>query len=366
MSVYSCHFELYIFKGVNCEVNVDDCTHVVCQNGGTCLDGINSYHCACASSWTGVYCQCRLEWYDEGSSRYLFVTNFNSVLDAETHCNMYDSHLVSIKNPAVLAELKSAYIRAALGGGEGDINGYLTSARDDHVDLDGVFLWDDGSPVQYTRWVNGEPNNVDYDEHCTVAIASMNFNLMDVSCTQCFMTICQMDVVLEDNCPAMPGQHGGSCIDGTNMFTCVCASGWRGDYCQCPGGWIDEGNSCYMLVHKDLNYENAKSNCAGYNVGAHLVSIKNLPIQAEIKRAFIRAGSKSGQYLTSATDSATEGSYVWEDTYPALFLMWKDGEPNNVDEEDCLVTLAHDDFSFIGVDCEMDYGSICQIDVLNY
>lgn len=352
---------------MNCEINVDDCISAVCQNGGSCLDDINSYHCACASSWTGAYCQCHLEWYDEGSSCYLFVTTINSFMDAETHCNMHESHLVSLKNPVVLAELNSAYIRSALGGGGGiyDTSGFLTSARD--VNLDGLFLWEDGDPVQYTRWANGEPNNVDFEEYCTVAVAAENFNLVDVSCTQGFFTICQMDVVFEDNCPTMPDicQHGGYCIDGANGFTCACASGWIGYYCQCPEGWIDEGNSCYLFVDSDLIYENAKSNCAGYNVGAHLVSIKNVPIQAELERAFTRGGHKSGTYLTSATDSATEGSFVWEGTYPVIFEKWSSGEPNNSGEEDCMVTLSHENFNFADVNCELGFWSICQIDALN-
>ena len=35
------------FTGENCEVNIDDCVNNVCQNGGTCVDGVNTYTCTC-------------------------------------------------------------------------------------------------------------------------------------------------------------------------------------------------------------------------------------------------------------------------------------------------------------------------------
>ena len=60
------------FTGTNCEINIDDCEGnvcqvmimmimimmimMMCQNGGTCVDGINTYTCQCPVNWTGRYC----------------------------------------------------------------------------------------------------------------------------------------------------------------------------------------------------------------------------------------------------------------------------------------------------------------------
>ena len=41
------------FTGTNCEVNIDDCPGHICQNGATCLDGINTYTCQCPPTYTG-------------------------------------------------------------------------------------------------------------------------------------------------------------------------------------------------------------------------------------------------------------------------------------------------------------------------
>ena len=45
------------FSGRYCEQNQDDCQRITCLNGGTCLDGINSFQCLCLSSYTGFYCE---------------------------------------------------------------------------------------------------------------------------------------------------------------------------------------------------------------------------------------------------------------------------------------------------------------------
>lgn len=44
------------YQGRNCEENVDDCASHLCQNGGTCIDGVNNYRCRCPPNFTGDYC----------------------------------------------------------------------------------------------------------------------------------------------------------------------------------------------------------------------------------------------------------------------------------------------------------------------
>ena len=41
------------FVGQNCSTNVDDCANHMCQNGGTCRDGVNKYTCQCPPEFTG-------------------------------------------------------------------------------------------------------------------------------------------------------------------------------------------------------------------------------------------------------------------------------------------------------------------------
>lgn len=41
----------------NFGVAIDDCVGIVCLNGATCLDGVNSFNCDCAAGYGGQYCE---------------------------------------------------------------------------------------------------------------------------------------------------------------------------------------------------------------------------------------------------------------------------------------------------------------------
>jgi hypothetical protein len=45
------------FRGISCEINIDDCEQMPCTNGGSCTDGDNSYVCSCAAGYAGTNCQ---------------------------------------------------------------------------------------------------------------------------------------------------------------------------------------------------------------------------------------------------------------------------------------------------------------------
>lgn len=37
--------------------DINDCESNPCKNGGTCIDGVNSYKCICSGGWEGAYCE---------------------------------------------------------------------------------------------------------------------------------------------------------------------------------------------------------------------------------------------------------------------------------------------------------------------
>lgn len=47
------------FHGISCELRYDDCESkfAQCNNGGTCVDGINSFTCACPPNYGGFTCE---------------------------------------------------------------------------------------------------------------------------------------------------------------------------------------------------------------------------------------------------------------------------------------------------------------------
>ena len=44
------------FTGLVCDVDIDECRSGACVNGGSCVDGIDSYSCTCPSGYTGNNC----------------------------------------------------------------------------------------------------------------------------------------------------------------------------------------------------------------------------------------------------------------------------------------------------------------------
>ena len=36
--------------------DIDDCVNHTCDNGGLCVDGVNTYTCNCSAGYTGVRC----------------------------------------------------------------------------------------------------------------------------------------------------------------------------------------------------------------------------------------------------------------------------------------------------------------------
>ena len=49
----------------------------------------------------------------------------------------------------------------------------------------------DGSPVTYTNWKNGNPNNADGDENCVKYGKDLDYTWNDVTCSQKNRIICQ-------------------------------------------------------------------------------------------------------------------------------------------------------------------------------
>ena len=37
--------------------DIDDCKSSPCKNGGTCIDGVNSYSCKCPKKYAGKNCE---------------------------------------------------------------------------------------------------------------------------------------------------------------------------------------------------------------------------------------------------------------------------------------------------------------------
>lgn len=48
---------MHIFGGDSCEEDLKECEEHNCENGGTCVDGVNNYISECTDDFAGTLCQ---------------------------------------------------------------------------------------------------------------------------------------------------------------------------------------------------------------------------------------------------------------------------------------------------------------------
>ena len=111
---------------------------------------------------------------------------------------------------------------------------------------------------------------------------------------------------------------------------------------DCPPGWDEFGDSCYKFMMNffysvRLNWNNARAVCQGLE--GDLVSIDN-----EMEMEFVNNISsmfKNTDMCIGLNDRLKEGQFVWSDGTPfnnsRSYSNWRDGQPDNSGNEDCVV-----------------------------
>uniref|UniRef100_A0A8C6A541 C-type lectin domain-containing protein n=1 Tax=Marmota marmota marmota TaxID=9994 RepID=A0A8C6A541_MARMA len=105
----------------------------------------------------------------------------------------------------------------------------------------------------------------------------------------------------------------------------------------CPWGWEAFQGNCYLFSRTLGSWENSVSSCQ--DMGAHLVIINNAAEQRFLRYWDIR---KSQRTWIGLSDHNNEGSWYWVDNTPLQLSYWKEGEPNNAGDEDCVELFVED------------------------
>ncbi|XP_025066105.1 neurocan core protein [Alligator sinensis] len=177
------------FTGENCEIDIDDCLSSPCQNGGTCIDEINSFVCLCLPSYGGSLCEkdtegCDHNWHKFQGHCYRYFAHRRSWEDAERDCRRRAGHLTSIHSREEHGFINSF----------GHENTWI-GLNDRIVERD--FQWTDNTGLQYENWRENQPDNFFAGgEDCVVLVSHEIGKWNDVPCNYNLPYICKKGTVL--------------------------------------------------------------------------------------------------------------------------------------------------------------------------
>lgn len=118
----------------------------------------------------------------QGGGQYAYCVNYSGFSGAELNCQGKGGHLVSIHS---FDEFQTISTRAqSLGMGD-----YWIGFHDAQVE--GKFVWTDGSPDDFTFWNGGEPNDYGNGEDCA-HVYSSNGTWNDLDCNALLNFVCKL------------------------------------------------------------------------------------------------------------------------------------------------------------------------------
>uniref|UniRef100_A0A096MA02 C-type lectin domain-containing protein n=1 Tax=Poecilia formosa TaxID=48698 RepID=A0A096MA02_POEFO len=179
--------------------------------------------------------------------------------------------------------------------------------------------WIDNSPLTYTHWAPGEPNNANGEEQC-VQMNRHQGGWNDANCGRAGAGYV---------CKKFPGD-----VHTHPPPT----QPWEGN---CPAGWMRFKDKCFMFKGKKddikANWSHARSWCR--DQGGELAIIDN-----QYENDFVASYLKDLELPTwiGLSDLLVENQYAWSDgASPVLYTNWNEHEPNNAGGTEHCVAMTH-------------------------
>uniref|UniRef100_A0A671KRM1 Si:ch73-281k2.5 n=1 Tax=Sinocyclocheilus anshuiensis TaxID=1608454 RepID=A0A671KRM1_9TELE len=213
------------FNGTNCEVNIDDCPNHRCQNGATCMDGVNTYP---PLSFPGQFCtddvdECRLQ---------------PSTCQNGGTCSNTRNYGTPNGGPDCSENIDDCADAPCITG----------STCIDRVASFCPPEWTGMKTALYTMCVCVCVFASSYTNSITNNFWNLLFLMIQIN----HFKFCTDDV---DECRLQPNtcQNGGTCSNTRNGYNCVCVNGWSGPDCSeniddCAAEPCTPGSTCIDRV----------------------------------------------------------------------------------------------------------------------
>lgn len=168
-----------------------------------------------------------------------------------------------------------------------------------------------------------------------------------------------------DACEAPDGYValGGDCNDHSTVFHPF-AEDVIGDTFDhdCDGldcQSLTTGDAHFAVCLTFKNHEDSRSVCTG--AGLEVASVHSVEENETV--AWAMDGLGTGFVWMGATDSATEGTFVWADGSALDYENWASGQPDDDGGEDCLLIQANLDYAWNDAACSNTAvgGVACQL-----
>ncbi|XP_046368498.2 protein crumbs-like isoform X1 [Haliotis rufescens] len=237
------------FTGQWCEINIDDCTASSCQNGGVCVDGVNSFSCKCRRGYSGDRCQQNVD-YCNGT-----VCSNNGSCQEETAgfmCNCSEEFTGITCNTRVNQSCRTELCQN--GGTCSNINITQTSGT--------VASFNCTCAAGYEGPLCERPQ-----DFCSVQTCGSRGNCTSDPDTRSYTcscdagwtgTNCETNI---NECHMLACENGGTCQDADSGFVCNCTDGWTGNQCTVRVK-VCNNNPCQRGNCSDVQ-GTAQCNCTG-------------------------------------------------------------------------------------------------------
>ncbi|KAG7268268.1 hypothetical protein CRUP_036252 [Coryphaenoides rupestris] len=224
-------------------------------------------------------------WLEWGGNQYYFKHQVQPMEEARHYCKQRHGDLVVINSEAENVFLWKMVSRNY---------GYFYIGM--YVDFDQSFGWMDGSPVNFQRWDENQPDFKNNDENC-VAMTHHSGFWHDTNCGTEYQSICKRSSSSPVNTTAAPTEapKGG-----------------------CQSDWMKFESKCYRIVQtrKD-KWSEARSRCT--TMGGNLASISSRGEQVFL---MIRMAEVSSTDLWIGLNSLDKGAFFWTDGRPRRYTNW--------------------------------------------